>query len=399
MAAVILKLVADDLAHGTLAAIRSLGRIGVPVTFIGESPRIPPARSRWVSRRIAWPATPDPGEDLVDMLSRLGRTFPDRPFLLPVDDVGALFVQDHVDCLAEIFRFPRLPEGLARDLADKARLHGLCQRAGVPDPVSVFPRSAADAATLAGELGYPVVVKSMDPRLLRGRPGAKSVAIAEDEAQLSAIYEAGEDESQPNFMLQEFIPGDPQSVWMFNGYFDFSSACLIGFCGQKVRQYPVGTGATSLGICRDNPDVRELACRFLGGVGYRGIVDMGFRLDRRSGEYKLLDVNPRMGATFRLFVGRAGGDVVRAEYLDLTGEEVLPDTAPDGRHWVAEANDLRTFLAEHREGRITTRQWLRSLSGVDEWAWLSWDDPLPALAALVSLAPGRSSRPRQSRAT
>jgi D-aspartate ligase len=45
-------------------------------------------------------------------------------------------------------------------------------------------------------------------------------------------------------------------------------------------------------------------------IGYSGIVDIGYRYDRRDGEYKLLDVNPRVGATFRLFVDSNGMDVV-----------------------------------------------------------------------------------------
>ena len=38
-------------------------------------------------------------------------------------------------------------------------------------------------------------------------------------------------------------------------------------------------------------------------LGYRGILDIGYRYDARDGRYKVLDVNPRIGATFRLFVG------------------------------------------------------------------------------------------------
>ena len=45
-------------------------------------------------------------------------------------------------------------------------------------------------------------------------------------------------------------------------------------------------------------------------VGYRGILDIGWRYDARDDRYKLLDVNPRLGASFRLFVGKGGMDVL-----------------------------------------------------------------------------------------
>ena len=74
--------------------------------------------------------------------------------------------------------------------------------------------------------------------------------------------------------------------------------------------------------------MHDTTVRFMHELGYRGILDIGYRFDERDGEYKLLDVNPRIGATFRLFVGDDGMDVLRALYLDLTGQEVAATTAP-----------------------------------------------------------------------
>ena len=105
-------------------------------------------------------------------------------------------------------------------------------------------------------------------------------------------------------MLQEYIPGGDDDVWMFNGYFDADSDCLVGFTARKLRQTPIHTGATSLGICLPNAEVHETTVRWMKRLGYRGILDIGYRFDARDGRYKVLDVNPRIGATFRLFVAR-----------------------------------------------------------------------------------------------
>ena len=74
---------------------------------------------------------------------------------------------------------------------------------------------------------FPVVVKSADPLILRQRPQATSVVIADTPEELLDIYDTMEDFSAPNLMLQEFIPGGPETVWMFNGYFDAQSDCLF----------------------------------------------------------------------------------------------------------------------------------------------------------------------------
>ena len=115
---------------------------------------------------------------------------------------------------------------------------------------------------------------------------------------------------------------------MFNGYFNRDSECLIGITGQKLRQFPPYTGFTSLGICRDNETVREMTRGLMKQLGYRGVLDLGYRYDARDGLYKLLDVNPRVGSTFRLFVSSTGLDVVRALYLDLTEQEPERERSP-----------------------------------------------------------------------
>ncbi len=397
-AAVILKMVPDSYAHGRLCAIRTLGKMGVRTVVVTERRVDPASLSKWADRIVVIPFSATPGEEAKDALVALGRELGDRPVLLATDDVGALFVDDHADALCQVYRFPIGPRGLARSLADKGNLHELSRQAGIPTPEAYFPKDRRDASLFAARSSYPVVLKSMDPQLMRRRPGARSVVIASDPGALLRGYDEMEVEGdRPNVMFQEFIPGDPLTVWMFNGYFDASSRCLVGFTGQKLRQYLPATGATSLGVCRANPEVASLASRFLAAIGYRGIVDMGFRYDARDGRYKLLDVNPRMGATFRLFVGSGGLDVVRAMYLDLTGQPVPAEETVEGRRWVVEPFDLRSYTIEHRAGGISTRDWLRSLRGVDEWAWWDPSDPLPALAVAVAMG-AQSARARLRRA-
>jgi D-aspartate ligase len=187
-------------------------------------------------------------------------------------------------------------------------------------------------------------------------------------------------------MIQEYVPGKPETIWMFNGYFDERSACRVGFTGKKIRQTPPYTGATTLGVCLPNQTVEDATVRLMGAVGYRGILDIGYRFDQRDGQYKLLDVNPRIGGTFRLFVGENGLDVLRTMYLDLTGQEVPRTTLSEGRRWIVEPWDLASSLTYWRRGDITLGEWLRSLRHVREDAWFAADDPLPFLALWGGLA-------------
>jgi predicted ATP-grasp superfamily ATP-dependent carboligase len=178
-----------------------------------------------------------------------------------------------------------------------------------------------------------------------------------------------------------------ETIWMFNGYFNQESECLIGLTGRKIRQFPAYTGATSLGVCVENERVAQLSRSFMKAIGYRGVLDMGYRFDARDGQYKVLDVNPRVGATFRLFGDTAGLDVVRALYLDLTGQEVRPGLPREGRKWIAENCDVLSGLEHRRGGELTLPGWLRSLPGTQEAAWFSVDDPLPFAVMCATFFP------------
>jgi len=155
----------------------------------------------------------------------------------------------------------------------------------------------------------------------------------------------------------------------------------------------VYTGAACLAVSVQNQVVHQLTLDFMKSVRYRGILDIGYRYDARDGNYKVLDVNPRIGATFRLFLGTNGMDVARALYLNLTGQPVpisLP--APNGRKWIVEDCDLISSCRYYADGKLTLAGYIRSLWGLREFSYLSATDPLPMFSVLASDVAELSSR-------
>jgi predicted ATP-grasp superfamily ATP-dependent carboligase len=242
-----------------------------------------------------------------------------------------------------------------------------------------------------GDMAFPVLLKGIDGLRLARNTGKKMV-ICHDLNELLANYELLEDPEKPNLMIQEYIPGGADSVWMFNGYFNSHSECLVSYTGKKLRQSPIHTGATSLGICLKNPSVEESVKAFMKAVGYRGMLDVGMRYDVRDGKYKVLDVNPRIGATFRLFVDTDGMDVARAYYLDMTGQPVKTSAVHEGRRWIVEDMDASASFHYWLERSLTARAWIQSLHGIQEAGYLCGDDPAPAALRMMSVARRLASR-------
>jgi predicted ATP-grasp superfamily ATP-dependent carboligase len=376
--------------HGSLGVARSLGRLGVEVHGVHDQPTAA-ARSRYFAHVHRAPV-PVGRADVVPYLVELGERIGGRPLLIPTGDGSSMVVEDHAAALREVFRFPQQPPGLARTLYDKKGMHDLCREFGIPTPRTEFPQNRAEVEAYIEEgAGFPVVLKPIDAWLLQARTGYR-MAIAGSGAELLDWYDRLEDPAAPNLMLQEYIPGDADSVWMLNGYYDADSEARFAVTGRKLRQCPPDTGSTSVGICLANPTVERLTADLMKRTGYRGILDLGYRFDRRDRQYKLLDVNPRLGATFRLFVGTGEMDVVRALYLDMTGQPVLRSRAQPGRTWLVETNDVRSFVELRSKGRLGPVQWVRSLRGIDETAWWARDDPRPFAAAAADLVGRACSR-------
>jgi D-aspartate ligase len=304
--------------------------------------------------------------------------------LVPVDDDAAIFVQEHADVLQEVYRFPRLPPGLVNKIVDKAALSELAASAGVPSPAHAMPHTLEQLETFLDGAAFPVVVKRRLPDLSSGPGSTRSVEITDSAKTVRELWRRHVTDGTPNCILQEYIPGGSETVWMVNAYVAGDSAVPFAASGRKLRQSPPSTGATSLGVCERNEQVLDLTTRLVRHIGYRGIVDIGWRFDARDGCYKLLDFNPRIGATFRLFVGRRNMDVMRACYLDMTGQSIEVDEVTDGRKWMNEAYDAHAAAIDIAGGKLTVSNYVRSCQGVAEATWWARDDVAPAASMIAT---------------
>lgn len=376
--------------HTALSIARSLGRLGIPVHLVDSNPPRPASRSRYRKRRFLFDLVGESPEATVEHLLLVGRRLGGRPLLIPTWDDIAILVAESGSRLGEQFRVPQQPTGLARSLASKREMHRLAVEHGVPTPQVAFPTSLDDVEAFAAGATFPVMIKAIYGNRLHQRAGG-TLFRADHRDELVRLYRELEDPDEPNLLFQEYIPGGDDAVWMFNGYFGDDSECLFGLTGRKLRQTPAHAGTTSLGVCLPNDAVEQMTRRWMKALGYRGMLDLGYRYDARDGQYKVLDVNPRIGSTFRLFVGREGLDVVRSAYLDLTGQAVPPTTMDVGRRWLDE-KDILSAWTDLRAGNLSVRQWLASMRDVRETVYLAPDDLAPAVQ-LAWQTVGRLVRP------
>ncbi|MFJ6837518.1 ATP-grasp domain-containing protein [Streptomyces sp. NPDC091209] len=368
------------LHHGGVGAIRSLGRLGIPMYAITEDRYTPAASSRYLRRAFVWPTTgTEEPERLVEGLLRMGRRIGRPTVLVPTDEEAAVLIAEHQEELADRFLFPRVDAKLPRRLASKQGLHELCVEHGIPSPEAAFPQSYDEIEAFAEKARFPVVAKNREAFVRRSSPAVNGTTkIATREGLLTLAREWG---AQPGVILQEYLPREEAEDWIVHAYFGADSAPLAMFTGVKVRSWPPHAGMTANAYVVDNPELADLAARFIKQIGFSGIVDLDLRFDRRDGQYKLLDFNPRVGAQFRLFENESGIDVVRAMHLDVTGRAVPEGEQRAGHRYIVENIDLPALLAYRRSGYTTPHAPARA-SGT-ELAWLAGDDLRPFFTMLA----------------
>ncbi|MEV0369163.1 ATP-grasp domain-containing protein [Streptomyces sp. NPDC050636] len=377
----LLRLDPNPFHHGTLGAVRSLGRAGIEVHAVVESARGPVGRSRYLHRAHELPAGPLTDAPLLALLREISERIGRPAVLIPMDDRGAIAAARLAGPLLGRFLLPAQPAGLPERVADKAELAQLCRELELPHPATAIPGSAQQAADAAAGLGLPVVAKWSRPWLLTGLAdtGLRSTTLVRTRDDARRLYELTE-RAGSALLLQRQLPGAPDTDWFFHGCFTRGGSCLIGGSGRKERAWPPRTGLTAVGRWLPNPEVERSALRLARHLGYRGILDLDFRRDAH-GRYHLLDFNPRPGAQFRLFTDQSGLDVVRALHLDLTGRTVPAPRGAPGRLFRAENYALLSAVATAFTGPPASRSTgVRGGHRDVERAWFAADDPLPFLA-------------------
>src|SRR5581483_8171351 len=224
-----------------LAALRSLGRLGIRVQGYDSDPRQPGFWSRY-GRSLR---CPDPLAEadallrlLLDESERLGRP----AVLFPASDAFVLFLARHHARLAGPYLFT-IPSGeLLEALLDKRRQYALAERSGIPYPRTFTPESRDEVRQIAPTLPYPVIVKPHFPHLWQARFGGLVKGLrADDPRQLCDRYEQVFAHGL-GALTQEIIPGPNPNHFLVDLYISAAGQPLATFVARKLRQYPTEFG-------------------------------------------------------------------------------------------------------------------------------------------------------------
>jgi len=358
-----------------LQTARILAQHGVPVIAIAKDATHPCCRTN-VCERIITADTA--GEALIQTLTTLGPTLPQKAVLFPCTDMSVLRISQQREQIAAWYHIALPDHATVAMLMDKISFYTYAQENNLPIPGTFFLRNRADAVQASQTLTYPCILKPPMKTPTWEKNTKAKVYKVNSAAELLTLYDRCSAWADL-LMAQEWIEGTDASLYSCNCYFDANGQPLVTFIARKLRQWPPETGTSCLGEECRNDIVLQESIRLFTGVGYHGLGYVELKQDVRTGKHLIIE--PNIGRpTGRSAIAEAGGvALLYTKYCDLVGWPLPANRQQQykGVKWIYLRRDFQSALYYWRRGDLTLPAWWRSWRGKKGYALFSWRDPAP----------------------
>lgn len=343
------------LGHDTrsfLTVVRSLGRRGLEV-HTGWCPAdAVAATSRHIAVRHEIPH-PGPRDEawktsLIELLQR--ERF---ALVVPTDDPTLIPLQRNRGDFESHARVYLLSDEAFDVTFDKIKTHELAQSLGVPVPVSATVTSEHEIDAALARLAMPVVVKpraSFSADRLFSRNWVRRVFTREEAEQtIRQLLARGPVQVQENFaglgVGVELLAAEGEVLMIFQH--------------ERVHEPLSGGGSSYRRSVAVTPALGEAARSLMRALSYTGVAMVEFKVNPRTGEFTLIEINGRFWGSLPLAVA-AGADFPVALYDLLTqGRREFPQGYRLNLHCRNLKSDLKwqwtNLWADKRDPTLATR--------------------------------------------
>ena len=309
--------------YGTLAAMRSLGRIGVPIVTVDTGILSPGGYSRYSSCHLKSPSLDS--ADWSEWLLAIGRDGPRRAIYATSDTVSYALAERREE-FSSVFDLYQPDLNTMMSILDKGLLHKHAQAVGMDTAETWLPETADEAEKIVREVGGRLVVKPRSQ--LSVRSGAKGLLIDASGTNGRAVYDdllkqVGHgnrfvkrfpEATMP--MLQRYHPEAMKQIYSLSGFRDASGEHVVMRAAIKILQRPRELG---VGLCFDEaeviPALAEQTVRLCERIGYYGAFELEFIVV--DGRMLLIDFNGRLYNQPAYDIAR-GMDLPRMVYAGAT---------------------------------------------------------------------------------
>lgn len=360
-----------DTAYAGYGVLRSLYPYGIPIIGFCSSRSMPESHTNLCFRKIYYRDE----TDLILKLTELPQSLKIKPVLILTTDFYVEFFLRNRARLEHIYQILMPPDDLVNMLLDKNKFSEYAKNNNILIPKSFEVRSATDLKDLKDSGKFPVILKPFKRTPEWEHAGCKKAYVLEGFDALESFYEQIS-KIEKEVIIQEYIEGNDDQVEYCLTYFSSDHTCIASFTGQKLRQWPVGTGSTATTVPTQNGFLAAETIRLFQSVGYIGFGSVEYKRDRKDGRYFLME--PTVGRLNQQeYVATLSGfNIPLAAYCDLTGVKINPtETIRTNVVYIDELAEIQSVYIHIKNKLITVTGWLRSLRGKRYYRYFNVSDP------------------------
>ncbi|OGV98193.1 MAG: hypothetical protein A3I04_05650 [Nitrospinae bacterium RIFCSPLOWO2_02_FULL_39_110] len=225
----------------------------------------------------------------IDFLKKIGEKYPDS-ILLTGDDYTSHVICKYQDKLKTYFNFLTQDYETFKTITNKYLLSNLARENNLKVPFT----SELNGIDIKGLL-YPLMIK---PKV--GAGGRKQIKCL-SAPQIESFIKSGNNLS--DYFVQEYVDGSVSNLYTVNLLMDRGSKPVCAFSANRLnvfRSKQISEGVTTFIKSVNLDNLINDSINFLEKIKWVGIAELEFKKDNKDGEFKLLEINPRLWSWARL---------------------------------------------------------------------------------------------------
>lgn len=280
------------------------------------------------SKYASYQKCPDPlnnEDEFIHFLYNFCKNMGCKPVLFPTNDHWAVAISKNKKLISEV-SFPVVADwDSVNVLINKDLFYEIGQKRNYLTPLSWNVEGTKNLKTV----NYPIVAKPLFRRI-SSNENLKDITENMDRLRFNLIknkeglsrFIDAEHEFVEKLIFQEYVYGMSDSMYTVGIYANKYSEILGLFTGHKVRGYPADSGDCIIGEYIKVPEyVIENTKKIVKDLRYSGIAEFEYKKDAVTGEFKLIEVNPRSWSWIGI-TPACGVSLPLIAYNDLCGKKM-----------------------------------------------------------------------------
>ena len=307
----------------------------------------------------------------IDFLYALCEKQPVKPVLFPTNDVWAIITAKYKQKLSEVAMPCVASYETVNTLLSKDLFYKIGQQRQYLTPFTWTVEHLGDISKNM----FPIVAKPKYKSLpvekynkqLSSELKKVRLVVLNDKEELDVFCENKKDLLE-HIVFQEYVQGYSDTMFTVGIYANSKHEIKALFTGRKVRGYPADIGDTILGESHDVPQhLIANTERVVKELSYEGIAEFEYKLDSNTGEFKLIEVNPRAWSWIGI-TPYCNVNISFIAYKSLLGENMPFQQSTVKNSEVKYVKSFQDFFNcmiryrfNHKSWNLSFRKWKKSI--------------------------------------